>query len=132
MVKWRFSKISRTLKMLGTPHPCSPYLIPYALYLLFATIMILKMFMQPDAGRITAYRSPGGPGIRLDGAMAAGNVVSRHYDSLLVKVNPSRERRTSRESREYSVATTQISVTRDEVAGFVILRVQYCYQGISG
>ena len=43
---------------------------------------------QPDAGRITAYRSPGGPGIRLDGAMAAGNTVSRHYDSLLVKVRP--------------------------------------------
>ena len=41
---------------------------------------------QPDAGRISAYRSPGGPGIRLDGAMAAGNAVSRHYDSLLVKV----------------------------------------------
>jgi pyruvate carboxylase len=41
---------------------------------------------QPDAGRITAYRSAGGPGVRLDGAMAAGNIVSRHYDSLLVKV----------------------------------------------
>lgn len=41
---------------------------------------------QPDAGRIQAYRSPGGPGVRLDGAMTAGNVVSRHYDSLLVKV----------------------------------------------
>lgn len=41
---------------------------------------------QPDAGRITAYRSSGGPGVRLDGAMAAGNIVSRHYDSLLVKV----------------------------------------------
>lgn len=41
---------------------------------------------QPDAGRISAYRSPGGPGIRLDGALAAGNIVSRHYDSLLVKV----------------------------------------------
>ena len=41
---------------------------------------------QPDAGRISSYRSPGGPGIRLDGAMGAGNVVSRHYDSLLVKV----------------------------------------------
>ncbi len=42
--------------------------------------------VQPDSGRIQAYRSPGGPGIRLDGAMTAGNVVSRHYDSLLVKV----------------------------------------------
>ena len=41
--------------------------------------------MQPDAGRIQAYRSPGGPGIRLDGAMMAGNQVSRFYDSLLVK-----------------------------------------------
>lgn len=41
---------------------------------------------QPDAGRITAYRSAGGPGVRLDGALAAGNIVSRHYDSLLVKV----------------------------------------------
>ncbi|KAL3135464.1 hypothetical protein ABBQ38_005949 [Trebouxia sp. C0009 RCD-2024] len=41
---------------------------------------------QPDSGRIQAYRSPGGPGIRLDGAMTAGNVVSRYYDSLLVKV----------------------------------------------
>ena len=42
---------------------------------------------QPDAGRISAYRSPGGPGIRLDGALTAGNTVSRHYDSLLVKVS---------------------------------------------
>lgn len=42
----------------------------------------------PDGGRIAAYRSPGGPGIRLDGAMASGNTVSRHYDSLLVKVLP--------------------------------------------
>lgn len=38
---------------------------------------------QPDSGRITAYRSPGGHGIRLDGAMAAGNTVSQHYDSLV-------------------------------------------------
>ena len=43
---------------------------------------------QPDAGRIQAYRSPGGPGIRLDGAMMAGNQVSRFYDSLLVKARP--------------------------------------------
>lgn len=46
----------------------------------------LCVSVQPDSGRIQAYRSPGGPGIRLDGAMTAGNVVSRHYDSLLVKV----------------------------------------------
>ncbi|MGD2045896.1 MAG: biotin carboxylase N-terminal domain-containing protein, partial [Gemmatimonadota bacterium] len=41
----------------------------------------------PDAGRITHYRSPGGYGVRLDGATAySGAVVSPHYDSLLVKV----------------------------------------------
>jgi pyruvate carboxylase len=45
-----------------------------------------ELNFQPDSGRIQAYRSPGGPGIRLDGAMTAGNFVSRHYDSLLVKV----------------------------------------------
>jgi acetyl/propionyl-CoA carboxylase alpha subunit len=41
---------------------------------------------KPDNGRLEAYRLPGGPGIRLDGAVAAGNVISRHYDSLLTKV----------------------------------------------
>ena len=41
----------------------------------------------PDYGRITAYRSSNGPGIRLDGGTAyAGAVVTRHYDSLLVKM----------------------------------------------
>ena len=41
---------------------------------------------KPDNGRLEAYRMPGGPGIRLDGAVAAGNVISRYYDSLLTKV----------------------------------------------
>jgi pyruvate carboxylase len=41
----------------------------------------------PDAGRIAHYRSPGGFGVRLDGATAfTGGYVSPHYDSLLVKV----------------------------------------------
>ena len=41
----------------------------------------------PDTGRITSYRSPGGFGVRLDGATAgAGAVISPYYDSLLVKV----------------------------------------------
>lgn len=41
----------------------------------------------PDTGRITAYRTSGGFGIRLDGATAgAGAEVSPYYDSLLVKV----------------------------------------------
>jgi len=41
----------------------------------------------PDYGRIAAYRSPAGFGVRLDAGTAyAGAVISRHYDSLLVKV----------------------------------------------
>lgn len=44
------------------------------------------MPVQPDAGRLEAYRVPGGPGIRLDGAVTTGNVISRYYDSMLAKV----------------------------------------------
>ena len=41
----------------------------------------------PDTGKITAYRSGGGFGVRLDGGNAvAGSVISPYYDSLLVKV----------------------------------------------
>lgn len=41
----------------------------------------------PDHGRITAYRTATGMGIRLDGGTAyEGGMVTRHYDSLLVKV----------------------------------------------
>ncbi len=42
---------------------------------------------RPDYGRITAYRSAGGMGIRLDaGSAFSGAVVNPFYDSLLVKV----------------------------------------------
>ncbi len=42
---------------------------------------------KPDYGRIVAYRSPGGFGIRLDGGSAYPGVnVSPFFDSLLVKV----------------------------------------------
>jgi len=41
----------------------------------------------PDYGRITAYRSATGMGIRLDGGTAySGAVITRYYDSLLEKV----------------------------------------------
>lgn len=41
----------------------------------------------PDYGRISAYRSATGMGIRLDGGTAySGGVITRYYDSLLVKV----------------------------------------------
>ena len=44
----------------------------------------------PDTGKITAWRSPGGFGIRLDGGNAyTGAVISPYYDSLLVKITAS-------------------------------------------
>src|SRR5688572_20489712 len=41
---------------------------------------------RPDTGRITAYRSPGGAGIRLDGGASLGAEVEAHFDSLLVRL----------------------------------------------
>ena len=42
---------------------------------------------RPDTGTISAYRSPGGSGIRLDGGTAhAGTEISAHFDSMLVKL----------------------------------------------
>ncbi|HZR35588.1 MAG TPA: pyruvate carboxylase [Nevskia sp.] len=41
----------------------------------------------PDYGRLLAYRSPAGFGLRLDGGTAySGAVITPYYDSLLVKV----------------------------------------------
>ncbi|MDR7300749.1 pyruvate carboxylase [Haloactinomyces albus] len=43
---------------------------------------------RPDTGMISAYRSPGGAGVRLDGGTAfAGTSVSAHFDSMLVKLS---------------------------------------------
>lgn len=41
---------------------------------------------RPDTGRVTAYRSPGGAGIRLDGGTNLGAEISAHFDSMLVKL----------------------------------------------
>ena len=42
---------------------------------------------RPDTGIITAYRSAGGAGVRLDGGTVhAGASVSAHFDSMLVKL----------------------------------------------
>ena len=41
---------------------------------------------RPDVGRITAYRTAEGAGIRLDGGTALGAEVSAYFDSMLVKL----------------------------------------------
>src|SRR6478752_383034 len=42
---------------------------------------------RPDTGRITMYRSPGGPGVRLDGGTTyTGAEISPHFDSMLAKL----------------------------------------------
>ena len=42
---------------------------------------------RPDTGTITSYRSPGGPGVRLDGGTTyTGAVIGAHFDSLLSKL----------------------------------------------
>lgn len=42
---------------------------------------------RPDTGTITAYRSPGGAGVRVDAGTAyAGAQVSPHFDSMLAKL----------------------------------------------
>ena len=40
----------------------------------------------PVGGRILRLRSPGGPGVRVDGALRDGMEVPLHYDALLAKV----------------------------------------------
>ncbi|WP_040797470.1 pyruvate carboxylase [Nocardia higoensis] len=41
---------------------------------------------RPDTGRISAYRTPGGAGIRLDGGANLGAEIGAHFDSMLVKL----------------------------------------------
>lgn len=40
----------------------------------------------PSPGRIKRYRSPGGPGIRVDSGVYAGFVIPPYYDSMISKV----------------------------------------------
>ncbi|MGH3087310.1 MAG: pyruvate carboxylase, partial [Rubrobacteraceae bacterium] len=72
---------------------------------------------RPDTGRISAYRSPGGAGIRLDGGNTyAGAEVSPYFDSLLVKLTtrgsdlPSAARRARRSLAEFRVRGVSTNV----------------------
>ncbi len=45
-----------------------------------------KKDFLPSTGEITAYYSPGGVGVRIDGAVYKGYVISPYYDTMLVKL----------------------------------------------
>ncbi|PJE25200.1 MAG: pyruvate carboxylase [Mycobacterium sp.] len=64
---------------------------------------------RPDTGRISAYRTPGGAGIRLDDGTHLGADVSPHFDSMLVKLTcrgadfPAAVRRARRAVAEFRI-----------------------------
>ncbi|HWM57342.1 MAG TPA: pyruvate carboxylase [Pseudonocardia sp.] len=65
---------------------------------------------RPDTGVISAYRSPGGPGVRLDGGTThSGAEISAHFDSMLVKLTcyghnfPNAVRRARRAIAEFRI-----------------------------
>ncbi|MDQ6760587.1 MAG: pyruvate carboxylase [Acidobacteriota bacterium] len=71
----------------------------------------------PDYGKIHAYRSPAGFGIRLDGASAYnGAVITPYYDSLLVKVTswgrkfPEACQRMDRALREFRIRGVKTNI----------------------
>ncbi|MGA8706120.1 MAG: pyruvate carboxylase [Steroidobacteraceae bacterium] len=70
----------------GVPAQAEIHLISHALQCRVTTEDPFNNFV-PDYGRMTAYRSPAGFGVRLDAGTAyAGALITRSYDSLLVKV----------------------------------------------
>jgi len=77
---------SLTSPELGLPAPDQVPRNGYAIQCRVTTEDPDNKFM-PDYGKILAYRSSGGFGLRLDGGMGyAGAVITPFYDSLLVKV----------------------------------------------
>ncbi|HEY6379091.1 MAG TPA: acetyl-CoA carboxylase biotin carboxylase subunit [Candidatus Dormibacteraeota bacterium] len=71
----------------------------------------------PRPGRVTGYREPSGPGVRVDAALAGPGVVTPHYDPMIAKLitwGADREQAIQRMRRallEYAIGgvTTNIS-----------------------
>ncbi|MBE9504677.1 MAG: acetyl-CoA carboxylase biotin carboxylase subunit [Proteobacteria bacterium] len=45
-----------------------------------------KKNFVPNIGRVTAYYSPGGPGVRIDGCVYKDYVIPPYYDSMIAKL----------------------------------------------
>lgn len=72
---------------LNIPKQDNIHINGYAIQARVTTEDPLNNFM-PDTGRIAAYRSSGGFGVRLDAGNAFhGSIITPYYDSLLVKVS---------------------------------------------
>ena len=65
----------------------------------------------PQAGRLTRYREPQRPGIRVDAGVVEGGEVSIHYDPMLAKVIATAE------TRDLAIARLSAALRWFEIAG---------------
>jgi pyruvate carboxylase len=107
---------SLTSRELGLPAPGQVPRNGYAIQCRVTTEDPGNRFM-PDYGKILAYRSSGGFGLRLDGGMGyAGAVITPFYDSLLVKVISSGQtfdlacQRADRSLREFRIRGVKTNI----------------------
>lgn len=107
---------SLTSRELGLPAPGHVPRNGYAIQCRVTTEDPGNKFM-PDYGKILAYRSSGGFGLRLDGGMGyAGAVITPFYDSLLVKVISSGQtfdlacQRADRSLREFRIRGVKTNI----------------------
>ncbi|MEO6352848.1 MAG: pyruvate carboxylase [Burkholderiaceae bacterium] len=83
------SQASKGIPLAGVPPQAEIRLNGHALQCRVTTEDPENNF-TPDYGRLTAYRSAAGFGVRLDGGTAySGAIITPYYDSLLVKVTTS-------------------------------------------
>jgi acetyl-CoA/propionyl-CoA carboxylase, biotin carboxylase, biotin carboxyl carrier protein len=67
----------------------------------------------PSTGTITRFRAPGGPGIRLDSGVEAGDVIGGQFDSLLAKlIVTGRDRRQAIERARRALAEFDVAGVR--------------------